>query len=442
MSKDNGDNKMQIVIMAGGKGTRIKKVNHEVPKPMIMMNDRPILEHQLGVLVRQGYTDVILSIGYRGERIKEYFGDGSGVSPVTGQPFGISISYVEEHEPLGTAGALYYLKDRLTEDFLLLNGDIIFDVDIQRFYHYHKKNKGMATILTHPNSHPADSAIICVDKDKRVKDWLHKEDARGWYQNRVNAGLHLLSADILQLPVFDTPHKIDLDRDVLKPLIAENALEAYDSPEYVKDMGTPERYYEVAQDIKIGKVAAKNLSEKQRAVFLDRDGTLNKYVSFLRKPEQLELLEGAAEAVRKINLSGYLAIVVTNQPVVARGEVTVEELDLIHRKLETLLGEKGAYLDAIYYCPHHPDRGYEGEVTNLKIECDCRKPQPGMLLRAAEEYNIDLSKSWMIGDSENDILAGKRAGCKTMLLADTNGNKGEYSSLLEAVNVMLTGKIL
>ncbi|MCI8490143.1 MAG: HAD-IIIA family hydrolase [Lachnospiraceae bacterium] len=427
---------MQIVIMAGGRGTRIARLNTEVPKPMIPIEGIPILERQLGVLRQQGYTNITLAVGYLGDKIKKYFGDGHKVSPVMGQPFGVSLRYVEEDEPLGTAGALYFLRNFIKEDFLLLNGDIVFDVDIRRFYKYHKERRGLATILTHPNGHPYDSGIICKDKDGRVTDWLHKEDKRLWYQNRVNAGLHILSADILNLPVFQMLQRVDLDRDVLKPLIAERKLFAYDSPEYVKDMGTPERYYEVAEDIRTGLAASKNLSVKQKAVFLDRDGTLNRYVGFLRRTDDLELMEGAAEAVKKINRSGYLAIVVTNQPVIARGEVTVDELETIHQKLETLLGAEGAYLDAVYYCPHHPDKGFEGEVTELKLKCNCRKPEPGMLLQAAEDYNIDLNESWMIGDDDNDILAGKTAGCKTILLTNAKGRKGECNLLLEAVNLI------
>ncbi|MBQ9801594.1 MAG: HAD family hydrolase, partial [Clostridia bacterium] len=170
--------------------------------------------------------------------------------------------------------------------------------------------------------------------------------------------------------------------------------------------------------VQAGIPAAKNLAGKQKAVFLDRDGTLNRYVGFLRHIDEFELLHGVGEAVRRINASGYLAVVVTNQPVIARGEVTVPQLDEIHRKLETLLGAEGAYLDALYYCPHHPHKGYEGEVPELKIDCSCRKPKPGMLLTAAEELNIDLSASFMVGDGENDILAGRAAGCRTVLIGD------------------------
>lgn len=419
--------------MAGGRGTRIASVNAEVPKPMIPIDGMPILERQIEVLHRQGYTDVVLAVGYLGHVVKEYFGDGSGISPVTKKSFGVSIRYVEEKEPLGTAGALWFLKDELNEEFLLLNGDVIFDIDISRFLQYHRKKGGLATIFTHPNGHPYDSGIIVADEERRVTEWLHKEDRREWYRNRVNAGLHILSPEILKLPIFEELHKLDLDRDVLRSLIPNRQLIVYDSPEYVKDMGTPERFQEVVEDIRSGRVEAKNLTGKQRAVFLDRDGTLNRYVGFLRDIDELELLEGVAEAVRMINRSEYLAIIVTNQPVVARGEVTKKELELIHQKMETLLGEEGAYLDAIYYCPHHQDKGFEGEIPELKIECGCRKPKPGMLLQAAADFNIDLKESWMIGDGKADMEAGKAAGCRTVKLPGTKGEPGEYRNLLAAI---------
>ena len=174
----------------------------------------------------------------------------------------------------------------------------------------------------------------------------------------------------------------------------------------------------VCRDFVNGVVAEKNLTHLQRAIFLDRDGTINKYVGFLKSIDEFELFPGVTEAIKKINASGYLTIVVTNQPVIARGEVTLSELKLIHNKMETLLGTEGAYLDAIYYCPHHPHKGYEGEIPKLKIDCDCRKPKPGMLLKAAGDFHIDLSNSWMIGDGENDIKAGKAAGCNSALIGE------------------------
>lgn len=238
----------------------------------------------------------------------------------------------------------------------------------------------------------------------------------------------MLSPDIFRY--FPDLQKRDLDRDILKPLISSRELGIYDSPEYVKDMGTPDRYCSVAEDIRCRRVEARNLRKRQRAIFLDRDGTLNKYVGFLTDINDLELMDDAAEAVRRINASGYLAIVITNQPVIARGEVSMEELTQIHNKMETLLGQEGAYIDALYFCPHHPDKGFAGERPQFKTECSCRKPKPGMLLQAAQDYNIDLSKSWMIGDSDSDIKAGAAAGCGTVML-------DAQFSLLQAVEQIL-----
>lgn len=401
---------MQTVIMAGGKGTRIASVNAEVPKPMLEVCGKPILEHQIEVLKRQKLTDIILVIGYLGNVIRDYFQDGS--------KYGVHISYIEEKELLGTAGSFYYLKDIIQDDFFLLNGDLIFDVDLHRFMNFHKEKHALATLFTHPNNHPYDSGLIIANEDGTITKWIHKEEERGFLRNRVNAGIHIISPVVLER--FTELKKTDLDREVLKPLIPSGRVYAYDSPEYVKDMGTPERYRQVEQDLLKGRVRARNLDRKQKCIFLDRDGTLNVYKGFLTDIEELELIPGTAEALKCINSSEYLAIVITNQPVIARGGCSVQELEEIHNKLETLLGKEGAYIDALYYCPHHPDKGFEGERPEYKIECGCRKPKPGMLLKAAEDYNIDLSQSIMIGDGKNDMEAGKTAGCQTILVDEQN----------------------
>lgn len=430
------ENKMKAVIMAGGKGTRISSVASDIPKPMIKINGMPVLEHEIECLREQGFYDMIITVSHLGTIIMDYFKDGSGISPITHKPFGVHIEYYNEKEPLGNAGALFRIRNKLKSDFLLLNADALFDVDFNRFVEFHKKVGALATLFTHPNSHPYDSSLIIADDNHSVIRWLSKENARPqYYKNRVNAGLHILSPKVLDMASIDAKKigadiKVDLDRQILKPLAGTGKMYCYDSPEYVKDMGTPDRYYAVSKDFKSGIVKGKNLKNKQKAIFLDRDGTINKYIGFLRNIDDFELIDGVAEAIRKINESGYLAIVVTNQPVIARGEVTKVQLENIHNKMETLLGKEGAYLDAIYYCPHHPHKGYEGEIPELKIDCDCRKPKPGMLIKAAEDFNIDLSESWMIGDGDNDIEAGIAAGCKTIQIT-------ENINLLKAINTII-----
>lgn len=419
---------MKAVIMAGGRGTRIASLHSEIPKPMIEICGKPVLQHEIECLRKHDCTEIVLVVGYLGYVIEDFFGDGS--------QYGVNISYIKEEKPLGTAGALYYLKDDMAEDFLLINGDIIFDVDIARFYRVHAGSRALATILTHPNNHPYDSGIVITSDNGMVSRWLAKEDERVWYRNRVNAGLHMISPELLER--FECPEKKDLDRDVLKPLIAEKKLYAYDSSEYIKDIGTPERYFEAVRDVEEGLVAQKNLRNKQRAIFLDRDGTINKYVGFLTDIDRFELLEGVSEAIRLVNRSGYLCIVITNQPVIARGELTIDELEKIHHKMETLLGQEGAYVDDIFYCPHHPDSGFEGERPEYKTDCECRKPKPGLLLQAAEKYNIDLAESWMIGDSESDVRAGISAGCRAAYIGyEKVTGADSYGNLLVCIRAIL-----
>jgi D,D-heptose 1,7-bisphosphate phosphatase len=419
---------MKVVIMAGGKGTRMLSIASDIPKPMIPIEGRPVLEREIECLCEQGFTDILITVGHLGNVIMDYFGDGL--------KFGVHITYYFEKKPLGNAGALFQVKDQLTDDFLLLNADAMFDIDFNRFVQYHKTHDAVATLFTHPNSHPYDSGVIIADEHMAVRKWLAKEDERPeYFKNRVNAGLHVLNKKILEQTV--EGGKIDLDRQLLKPLAGTGQMYCYDSPEYVKDMGTPERYYAVCKDFANGIVKARNLKKRQKAIFLDRDGTINEYVGFLTDIKEFRLLDGVAEAIRKINASGYLAIVVTNQPIIARGEVSFTELQEIHNKMETLLGAEGAYIDAIYFCPHHPDKGFEGERVEYKISCDCRKPKPGMLLKAAEDFNIDLSRSWMVGDGKNDVEAGKNAGCKTVLIGTEDyGQDRKVSSLFAFANTI------
>lgn len=413
---------MKAVIMAGGRGTRLQSVARDIPKPMVPIGGMPVLEYEIDCLRRQGFDDILITVGHLGRVIMDYFGDGSGVSPVTGRPFGVRIAYYVENAPLGNAGALLKTLDQWAEDFLLLNGDVVFHVDFQRMIAFHRAHAALATLLAHPNSHPYDSGLLIEGPDHQVLQWLRKEDPRPQYaHNAVNAGLHILSPQALRAAAARLPRgqeAVDLDRDILQPLAGGGGLYAYHSPEYVHDMGTPERLATVRRDFERGRVQRASLSQPQRAVFLDRDGTINEYVGLLRHIDDFRLLPGVAQALNLMHEKGYLIIVVTNQPVIARGDVTLAGLDEIHKKMETLLGREGAYIDDLFFCPHHPDRGYPGEVTQYKIDCPCRKPKPGMLLQAAKKYPIDLAQSWMVGDDERDIGAGKVAGCRTALIGD------------------------
>lgn len=409
------------VIMAGGKGSRLRSItNDEIPKPMVPVDGKPLLEYQVEALKEYGIKKIIMIVGHLGEKIMDHFKDG--------KDFGVDIDYIVEKEPLGTAGAFYYLKDKTdTKDFLLIFGDVFFDIDFDRMEDFHFKNAALTTLLAHPNGHPYDSDLIQTDDNGKVIGFDSKNNVRDyWYDNMVNAGMYVINRELLEL--VSEPVKIDFEKDILANQVKNGAnIYAYHSPEYVKDVGTVDRINATVEELKNGLIASKNLKNRQRAIFLDRDGTMNVSKGFISNADDLELIPRTIEAVKAINKSGALAIVITNQPVIARGECSFEELHNIHNKLKTLLGEKGAFVDDIFYCPHHPDKGFEGEVPELKFDCECRKPKTGMIDEAVKKYNIDLSKSYMVGDSTMDLELARNAGVKSVLV-DTGfaGNDGKY----------------
>jgi D,D-heptose 1,7-bisphosphate phosphatase len=406
---------MIAVISAGGKGTRLGNITAEIPKPMVLIKNKPLLEYQIECLKRNGIKHIYLLVGHLSQKIKDYFKDGA--------KFGVEIKYIEEQEPLGSAGGLFYLKETLKDDFILLFGDLMLDVNFYKMVTFHHEKKSKITLLTHPNSHPLDSDLIICDSDSRVTDLDSKSNIRNYdYNNLVNSGVYIVSGSILS-DYFNVLGKKDLEKDVISIEIKNGSVYSYHSTEYVKDVGTPDRYNRVILDVDKGFVKRRNVSLPQKAVFLDRDGTINIQKGFIASKEDIELENEVIEGIKKINSSEYLCIIITNQPVVARGGATFSDIKNIHKRLETLLGNGGCYFDDIFFCPHHPNSGYDGEVRELKIDCGCRKPKIGLLLQAKEKYNLDLSNSIFVGDSTMDIQTGKNAGCKTVLVL--TGNKGK-----------------
>ena len=412
---------MQLVIIAGGKGTRLGL--KDIPKPMCPINNKPLLQYQIELAKRYGIDEIFILSGHLSQVIVNYFGDGS--------QFGLKIHHVVEPHPLGTAGSLKLIEDQLTDRFLVFYGDVVMDFDISSFINFDSQDTNtLGTLLVHPGNPPYDSDLVEVNSHNDIIGFLPKPHPKELlYRNLNNAAVYILSPDILRFIPED--QNLDFGKDIFPKLVSEGyRLRAYDTAEFIRDMGTPDRLKVIEKEVVSGLVTSLNKENPRKAIFLDRDGTINENMDIHPSVKNFNLLPGVAEAIRKINETHYLAVVVTNQPMIAKGFLTFQELENIHKKMETLLGNERAYLDRIYFCPHHPEKGFAGELPELKVDCDCRKPKPGMLLQAARDLNIDLTNSWMIGDNLSDIEAGRRAGCNSILL-----NKD--FNLLDAVEEIL-----
>jgi D,D-heptose 1,7-bisphosphate phosphatase len=430
---------IQAVVLAGGEGTRLRSVTGGSPKPLARANGRTLLDLQFSHFAECGVRDVLVLTGYQGDEIAAFCGDG--------QAWGLSVRCIREPEPRGTAGALLHAASALSPQFMITYGDTVFDFDVARMVAAHSRNRLIGTLLLHPNDHPNDSDLVEVDvMDRVIAFHPYPHEAELLLPNLVNAGVYVLDREILDI-LGELPQKCDFGKHVFPHLLRlGKPLFGYRSPEYVKDAGTPERLAQVSHDLASGRVAAKSLRAPVRAVFLDRDGTINVEKSRIVNPNDLELYPGAGSAIAALNHSNYRTVITTNQAIIARGDCTEAQLQAIHNRLEALLGDSRAYVDRIYYCPHFPDGGFPGERIEFKIACDCRKPETGMLTLAAKELNIDLAGSWMIGDTTGDIETARRAGVTSILLATGYGGRDrkwpappdlECLDLADAVDLIL-----
>lgn len=431
---------MQVIILAGGRGTRLKLITGDLPKPLVDVCGEPLLGRQLELIAAtQTCRDVLILTGYGAEEISQYCGDG--------ERWGLRVRCVTEQNARGTAGAVLDAQQLLDPAFIVMYGDTVLDVDLDRLVAAHRKANAAATLFLHPNDHPYDSDIVTVDGDGYVRAFMPYPHAEGVdLPNLVNAGLYVLQRDALA-GLDGLPDRPDFGKHVFARMLARGQkILAYKSPEYIKDAGTPDRIAKVRKDFASGRVARMSLREAVPAIFLDRDGVLNEERNRVSRADDLVLLPGVEGAVRRLNQSSYRTVVVTNQPVVARGDCTEEELAGIHARLDTLLGAKGAFVDSLYYCPHHPDGGFPGEVVDLKRVCDCRKPATGLIDRAKAELNLALRGSWMVGDTTTDLELARRAGIRSILVRTGHGGRdGRHKvtadfvvpALSEAVSLIL-----
>lgn len=437
---------MKVVIVAGGLATRMRPITEEIPKCLVDINGTPLIEHQLLEFKRQGFVDFIFCVAHLAHKVKEYFGDG--------KKWGLHIEYVEERKELmGTAGSVKLAESDIAGDFLVFYGDDLTDMDFHALLEYHKKKGGVATVVMRalPPGYKSTS-IITLDANKKIKVFLEKpsEELVAQYADEekfINSGMYVCKKDIFKY--IPAGEKYDFAKQVFPLLMQEEGLFGYVTGEFFREIGRVEKYEAFLKEVE-GKKSIFDIAPKGRkAVFLDRDGVLNENLPCITGIDKLKVLPGVSKAVARLNASGFLVVVVSNQPDIAKGKMTFGQVKLVHEKLVAVLAEEGGHIDRFFVCPHHPEKGFPGEIPELKMDCDCRKPKPGLLLDACRELNIDLGQSWMVGDSKTDVLAGIAAGAKTVFVSGGgSGSRNEVGldgvsadvvvrDLVEAVNRIL-----
>ena len=344
-----------------------------------------------------------------------------------GERFGLDIRVRIEDAPLGNAGALVGALDALPEQFFVLYGDVMAAVDLQRLADFHLRRGADFTALVHPNDHPLDSDLIEADAEgcvTAIQPYPHPAGA--CFANLVNAALYAVRREALR--PFQGGSELDFTRtcspawwraaQMCWPIARMSTSRTWARPPSCngsRPTGAP-----AASAWRTTAPAARRSSSTATA----RSTTTA--LSSIAAPIW-SCSRAPVAALRRLRDAGFLLIVVTNQPVIARGEATWAVMADIHRKLEWELGKAGAYVDAIYLCPHHPDAGYPGEVPALKVACDCRKPATGLVDQACRDFAIDRAASWMIGDSTRDVELARRAGLRSVLVRTGNsGADGRY----------------
>ena len=400
----------QLVIMSGGKGTRIKKY-FKGPKILINIFNKPLLYWHIKNAEKYKIKKILIITGYKSAEIEQY------ISKIKTN---IKIIFFKEKILNGTGGALIKVKKFLDNEFFLIYGDVIQNINLKRFYKFHTKKKSDVTIFTHPNDHPESSDLVVADQNNRVVKIMKYPHKTKIYGNlAISAAFCIKKKNLNKMNVLKKT-KIDFAKDILTKRL-NLKIYSYQSIDLIKDCGNINRVKEINKNKNLFN-KLKDFNNKNKCIFLDMDGTIVEEVKRLNSYKKLKYYPQVGNIIKEINKSNFLAVLITNKPIIAKGFCSEDMLIKIFNSLEAHLALSGSFLDRIYYCPHHPNKGFKGEVKSLKINCVCRKPKIGLLKKACREMNISYKKSWIIGDSTIDIQLAKNAKMKSILVK--TGYKG------------------
>ena len=372
----------QALILSGGLGTRLGEISKETPKSIVPVGGKPFIEAMLWNLRRHGIRRVVLATGYLADRVQSALGDGS--------QFGVELSYCVEPEPMGTGGAVKLAAQMLDEEFLVLNGDTLFDTNYLALWNLWA-GLGHAAMSLRQVPNVARYGGCRLEGDLVTAFQEKGADGPGV----INAGIYVLDQSVVaRLPNGAS----SLERDLFPTLASEGRLRGMPTDGFFIDIGLPETLQEAQTAIPAWR--------RKPCAFLDRDGVLNLNTHHTFRTTDLHWLEGSREAIRWLNDSGYLVIVVTNQAGIGKGIYNESDFHQFMDQMRADLSQMGAHLDDVYFCPYHPTEG----IGEYLLDSPDRKPNPGMILRAMKDWEIDVSRSFLIGDADTDLLAAERAG--------------------------------
>ena len=410
-------NKYDVVLACGGLGTRLKEITKDTPKPLFLLNGKSTLERCIEQLETYQFKRVILTIGYKSKIFLEFVG-------YLNKKYSINIEVFLEKEPMGECGALWIMKNKLSDDFIFINGDLIFSIDFKKLIYFHKRLSSNLTLVTHTSDHPEDSDLVSVPNGSLVEAIFLKDKNKKIDKNAYlgNSGIFILNKILLE----KICAPIENDSKSIFHFIVRNAFNlniniySYNTTEYIKDMGTPKRLKVVENDLLRDKVNKKNYTNSQKTLFLDRDNTLIKcdIGKYILKEKDIDFHVYNIEKIIPISLNYDFVCLLTNQPSISMGKLNLIDLDRINTCVVKFCLSKGLKIDVVTFCPHHPHKGYQDEIPLLKRDCFCRKPNPGLFLEQSFFRNINLKESLMIGDSDIDCLAAMNAGCNFLNVND------------------------
>jgi D,D-heptose 1,7-bisphosphate phosphatase len=374
---------MQALILAGGLGTRLRSVIWDRPKVLAPIGGKNFLWYLIQHLKKNGIVDIILAVGYLAEKIEEVLGDGSGL--------GLRIQYAREVEPLGTGGAIRNALPLITdEDILVLNGDTFFDIQYKTLRQWHRVWNAGVTIALKSLMSDTRYGIIRLAEDYRIRGYQEKQSF-GDQSTYISGGVYQIQRELIA----SIPVHCSLEYDLLPSWVQQGIVHGIPFGGKFIDIGVPEDYYRACAMLETWSEAVKH-----RALFLDRDGVIHEDLGHLYRSEDIRFIGSTLRLIQKANASGRKVIVVTNQAGVAKGYYQEKDVQRLHRWIARELRQQGVVIDAFFYCPHHP----EGIIEEYRQVCNCRKPLPGLILRAADEWDICLEQSVMIGDQETDRI--------------------------------------